>query len=160
MPRPRAWDSTLINQDITTAGLNINLLANLAASDVKTVVRIIGHLGFAPDALPTTGETVQQIAMGIQVVAEEAFNAAVVPDPETAGEVPARGWLYHGIEQEFTHVVSSIIEVSRFPEVRFDIRASRKVDRGRLTFTLKKTTIVGSAHDLRLTGIIRSLCLV
>ena len=157
--RARAWGDTLVSTTLTGAQVNLDLLADLAAADTKTVVRLVGHLTFVPAEEGTAGHTVQVMSMGIQVVAAEAFAASVVPDPNVGGDVPVRGWLWRDRAVEYIETTNNAATPWFFPEVRFDLRAMRKVDRGVLVFTVNKDVPLGVAHDLRMQGIIRALCL-
>ena len=161
MPRPRAWGDTIVDSNVAGSQLNFDLLAELTPADVKTVVRLIIHINLVPAEDGTTGVTVQRIPMGIQVVSQEAFLAGVVPDPGTAADVPTLGWMYRDVLLEYTDINStSQILTWSFPEVRLDLRANRKVDRGVLCWTVGvKSPVVGVAHNLRMLGVIRALCL-
>ena len=161
MPRPRAWGDTVVDSNVAGSQLNFDLLAELSPADVKTVVRVIIHLSFVPAEDGTTGVTVQRIPTGIQVVSLEAFTAGVVPDPGTAPDQPTLGWLYRDVLTEYTDINStSQILTWSFPEIRLDLRANRKVDRGVLVWTLgAKAASVGVPHNLRVVGVIRALCL-
>ena len=160
MPRPRAWADTLVNQDLTTTQANFDLTLNLAPTDTSTLVRLVVHLNMFPDDIPTAGETIQSIALGIQTVSAEAFAAAVMPDPDVAADVPALGWLWRDNVGEFTQTTNSVIDSYHYPEIKYDGRAARKVDRGVVALTVQKTIIVGVAHDLRMVGIVRALYLM
>ena len=159
MPRPRAWSDTLLGINIDGGQLSFNLLSNLAASDTKTVVRLVGEITFFPSVGVTTGETVQAIDIGVMVVSGEAFTAGVFPDPETDSDTPTLGWLFRTRVGQFVDSSATIPDSWHTPVVRFDIRAGRKVDRGVLVMVMDKSVLDGVAHTLRVVGIVRALCL-
>ena len=160
MARARAWGDVIVNDTIGAGQISIDLLANLTPSDNITVARLVGQLKFTNAETVTSGLTSQVISMGIQVVTREAFLAGVFPDPQTADEYPARGWLWRTVVPEYTDASVAAIITWSFPEVKFDMRAMRKVDRGTLALVIQKQSAIGVMHDVRMTGIVRSLCLM
>jgi len=160
MARPRAWADTVFANTITPTQLNSDLLLSVQQADTITAVRIVGHLKFVADEDPTAGLTLQSLSMGIQVVTGEALIANAVPDPNTSADTPARGWLWRDRLAEWTDFTNNLYQGAFFfPEVQFDVRSMRKVDRGKLIFTLNKIVTLGVAHDMQMIGIIRVLCL-
>jgi len=83
-----------------------------------------------------------------------------IPDPNAAGDVPIRNWLWR---ERLTIIVENAggteDSAKQWPEVRFDVRSMRKVDRGRLYLSVIATAQTGTFASIRLSGIIRSLCL-
>ena len=137
----------------------INLLINLTESDTITVVRVIGEFTVVPIEDPTAGYTVQGIDAGIQVVTAEAFAAGVFSDPDQNADTPARGWVWRTRLTEMTDTTNNVIDTWNYPTQRFDVRAARRVDRGILAFVVDKNAQVGVVHDVRISGILRVLCL-
>ena len=161
MARPLAWGDTLVNV-LLVSGVNmgpLNLLSTLTPSDTISSMRIVGHLVVIPENLDTNVVFQQAVNLGIGVSAEEAFTANVLPDPVTPGESPARGWLW--VDQLvilYSNSATFGVETYRYPEVKFDIRSSRKVDRGTLYLNGRSETLGNTAESVRLVGRIRVLC--
>ena len=159
--RPAAWADTLLSQVITagTPLTALDLLAPLAASDTITVVRLLGRIRVVT-AIDVNESGVARVDLGVGVAAAEAFTAGVTPDPGVAGDVPARGWLWRDSVCVATSNSATFgTEVSIWPEVRFDIRSARLVDRGNLYLAADNAVMDGSAMIVRLVGLIRALCL-
>ena len=160
--RRLAWADTLLSNTLSTSQLNFDLLVNAPTVDTITVTRLIGHIVITPATLTIAASYIDRVDVGIQVVSSEAFGAAALPDPDDDADYPARGWLWRdriitayanaaGDEKEpFFHV----------PEVRFDVRAMRKVDKGKLVMTVNKGAAVGSTQDQVFHCMIRALCMV
>jgi len=162
MARPRAWGDSLINVDLVSGvQQSINLLLTLTASDTITAVRLVGSLTASPASLIGQIDGIMGIDIGVGVAATEAFGVAgAIPDPNVAGDVPARGWLYRTRMVEIkVHSSSSVFEILHVGTANFDIGASRKVDRGILYMTMSSNPILGTAHTINLAGIVRAFCL-
>ena len=160
--RPTAWGDTLMSVLIPSAAQMspLNLLSALTPSDTITVARLIIHLTVVPANLATAGQATQLVDIGIGVAAAEAFNAGVLPDPNVAGDVPARGWLYADRLVCAHESPSGTLEWGHYSEVRLDLRASRKVDRGILYIVANNSFLEGGASfSVRLIGRVRALCL-
>jgi len=161
MPRGRAWGDTLFGELITSGNQFVSgLLSEMTPSDTITVVRLVGHLVISPSSLIAVADGTQALDVGIGVSAEEAFNAAVLPDPNVAGDIPARGWLWRDrILMGNARVAGLGENVVEYGHVRFDIRAMRKVDRGILYVSMFNSPIAGTPQSITVVGIIRALCL-
>ena len=160
MARPLAWSDTIMNIALvdSVAMTAVNLLANMTASDTITTMRIVGRLRLCRDNLATDVENVTHGAFGIGVAALEAFTANVLPDPEAQEDAPARGWLWRDCAIGCYAKQANQSPALDFPEYRFDIRSSRKVDRGVLYFNGRQSFIGGVAQTWRINGLIRVLC--
>ena len=128
--------------------------------DVKTAVRIIGDLSAFPDDRNAAVDGVMQVEGGIGVASEEAFTAQVVPNPNSQSEYPALGWLYVSSQILIFNNSSGTVESYLFPVWHFDIRANRKVDRGRLYYVWDNTVADATGFSTRLVGRIRTLFLL
>ena len=160
MPRGRAWSDNLIANVLAgSTHDNVDLLAGVTDLDTMTVVRLVGHLWVVPTEEGTAGFTIQSISCGVQVVSDEALTAGAVAHPAVANDVPSRGWLWRAVICEYIRTVSNVTETWLYPEVRFDIRAARKVDRGKLVLTMEKAALSGTQHDVMVVGIVRALVL-
>ena len=119
--------------------------------DTITVARLIGKFLFFPESQTSNVAYTQRIDMGIQVVTEPAFSAAgaSLPDPRVEADAPARGWLWRESAVIIFHNLNADEKGPyHYPEVAFDIRAMRKVDRGRLVFTMVKTAEDGTETNV------------
>ena len=161
MPRNRAWGDVNFNVTIAdSAQLSpIDLLVDLAASDTITVARIIGRIKILPNAANQVADSIQRVDMGIGVTAVEAFNTAGVPNPAASDEYPPRGWIWIDTAAMWLSGTVSGFMKWEMPEVHFDIRAQRRIDKGRLFFTAGNNNSTGSNQTIRLVGRIRALCL-
>ena len=161
MARPLAWADTLLGVQITSAaGMTaLDLLVDLAAADVKTVMRLVGHLTVVTNSFGTTDDAVMALDVAVGVASREAFDAGVLPDANVDTDVPARGWLWRDRLMCARGNSSGTVEDWHIPEVRFDIRSARKVDRGVLFITAFNNLVSGgSGLTIRLVGIVRALC--
>jgi len=159
MPRPRAWADTVFNQPLTDAQqVNSDLLVDLPASPVITVVRIIGRLTICPNSITNqiSGLTVVDFAIGVSSV--EAFTASVLPDADQSVEAPPRGWLW----TTRTICIQDRLNTepaSRFvDQIEFDVRSMRKVDKGRLFLQMENNQASGTAFTVSVIGRVRVLC--
>ncbi len=159
--RPRAWSDTLVNRIIASGSgtAPIDLLLQLAASDTKTAVRLIGDFVAFPDDRNASVDGVAEIDMGVGVAASEAFIATVVPDPNNQADYPTLGWLYATTKFVIFNNSSGTTEKLFIPEWHFDIRANRKVDKGVLYLAINNTNADAAGYDVRVVGRVRALCL-
>ena len=160
MARPRVWDDQLFTSNPTIGTKVVDLLPNIAAEDNRTVTRIIGTITFAPASLTNQVDVMMRLNLGIGVTTAEAFAIPAVPDPQTDSDVPMRGWLYIGF-MVYTkyHGGGAVMEAFDYPTLRFDVRASRKVDRGRLFLAFSHELMLGTTETTFISGRIRSLML-
>jgi len=163
--RARAWGDALINATfpVTQTQVIIDLLATLSPSDTITAVRLVIRLHCVPQNLSDDIDGGTKVDFGIGVAALEAFNANAIPDPDVAADVPARGWLWRSTMIAVgDHVTGPPAHDVYFGSVlENDIRAMRKVDRGKLYLVMRSgpTVISGSYLPTAVIGIVRTLCL-
>ena len=137
-----------------------DLLSGMTVSDTITVVRLIGFLKVIPQSLTGQIDGVMVVDVGIGVSANEAFVAGVLPDPNIGSDVPSMGWLYRtSLVCVKVHSSGTDFEIADFGEVRFDTRAGRKVDRGRLYINMIAGVVQDTSFPVRVIGLIRALCL-
>ena len=156
--RGRTWADTILSTVITTGAVTgNNLLVDAPTVDTLTVQRIVGHLQILPaDGFESVNSSMR-IDLGIGVSSAEAFAANVLPDPDVVTEYPPRGWLwvdsvayYHGVADG---------DPRHYPEVKIDIRAARRVDKGVLFFAFRNTLVQNTTATVLMIGRIRVLCL-
>ena len=158
MPRNRAWIDSRVIILLTATQVSIDLLGS-PKSDTITQVRSIGRLFFAPN-LPDAVVTGNQfIDMGIGVVTADALTAGAVPDPAVAGDSPARGWVYRSTVGMHHNNSSGTLQGYLYPIVTWDVVGQRKVDKGKLILTMDKGVLSGTAFNLDVIGLVRTLCL-
>ncbi len=164
MARPLAWADSLFNISLITEGagnVSGDLLATLTPSDTITVMRLIIHLTLMPQNLSDNIDGTVAVDLGIGVAALEAFTAGVVPDPDNPSETPARGWLWRDrMVMTANHITGPPAhDTYQVQEVRADIRAMRKVDRGVLYMrTIAREMNATDFAPVRIVGLIRVLC--
>ena len=162
--RPRAWVDALIGYEHTGTNVLTDLLASATVNlDTITVARIILDLWGTPPTVVSNTSGVMQFEMGICVVTEAAFDVGqtAIPDPRVPADAPARGWLWRGVgAYGFQNLAGGEGENWSFPmHVVADLGAMRKVDRGKLVLVVAKTAVQGSAVNVDVFGIVRTLCL-
>ena len=164
MARRRAWaDHQFSGGTVLSAGVptRADLLANVPTQyDTITVTRLI--VDFWCFAGPSNEvEGLARVSCGIGVTSAEALAAGVVSDPSVVTEYPPGGWLYVAELPAAQALPTGGTPVTMWRQdahFHADIRAMRKVDKGKLYVNLENTTISG-ALTLFVIGRIRALCL-
>ena len=162
--RRRAWaDSRFAGVSlVANTPLNTDLLEDDGIdSDTLTVVRIVGDLTINYLVSTTVGDSLSIADVGIGVSGSVAFaTAGALPTPNSVTQYPDRGWIYVA-SQPVTQILDAAGGVSiidRPARFVFDLRAMRKIDKGRLFMSVVQNNItVGGA--MQLTGRVRSLVL-
>ncbi len=160
--RNRAWaDTRVLSSTIANSGRSItNLLVDAPTVDTLTAVRIVGslHAHFDFTSNPVDGE--QIIDIGIGVASLEAFNVGftALPSPRESDEYPPRGWLYVATKPVLSLLaVEGVLHESAI--FNFDLRASRKIDKGVLFMFISNIVGRGVGTAILVTGRVRVLCL-
>jgi len=153
--RITTWEDTILARDITSGFQQVNSLILGMADGAKqqaTVIRTI--IEFSLYSTSVAGAWgVQRVDLAIGMSAQEAFAASVLPDPNTATEKPARGWLWrtsvsisqNGIGTDIVH------------RIRADIRGARKLENGELYVIAHSTARAGTTFTVRWDGLVRCL---
>ena len=163
MPRPRAWADAKVNSTVLTgaSASSQDILLDLASDpiDTVTVTRLVGVLTVLPILAIIAQDYTQAVHVGIGVASRQAFTAgaASLPNPNVTAEYPPRGWLY--VTSMWLFKINSTTHDDHYPEIHFDIRTMRKLDKGVLFLALHNEAISGSTEDLKVGGRIRALCL-
>jgi len=146
-----------------SAGLVNNLLGAATVNlDTITAARLVISVTATPADPVAQVSSIQRLDMGIGVMSEEAFAVGITasPDPRVSVDAPPRGWLWR---DSMTIVIENTTGLEQgifsFPNIRADLRAMRKVDRGVLFLVTAKTAISGAERNIDLSGLIRVLCL-
>ena len=140
--------------------LVVDLLNNAPTMDTLTVARIIGYFDIAP-AITTEAEYEQMIDIAIGVASLESFTVvgASLPGPIDDTESPPRGWLYASARRCWQFKAANNEQQRASAVFQFDLRAMRKIDKGRLYIRFENNTINGVAATVDIVGRIRSLCM-
>ena len=165
MPRTPYWIDTLVSTQLATGGVGAPFIdQDPSQGDARgvTLERIVLHLQFATT---TEGgvEGLSVIDAGIGVASREAFALGVsgLPDPQSALERPARGWLWRDrIMVRETIQGTNLVSPGSIAEVRLDLRAKRKIDDGRMYLSLTNGILAGTGFAIQVSGIVRVLCLL
>ena len=162
--RPRAWADFIVSLNLTTGTeQSVNLLTNAPSLDTITVGRLIGTLYAQAESLTAQIDGSQSISVGIGVASSDAFNAAAnvgLPSPAVSSDAPARGWLYRtNMVVTKVHSTGTTYELAWNDKTHFDVRAMRRVDKGVCFLIVQSSTLIGTAFNVRLTGLIRAMCL-
>ncbi len=91
--------------------------------------------------------------LAIGISDREAFSSSVLPDPNTATDKPARGWMWRTSALVSQNGVGGPIVYS----IRADIRGSRKIDLGRAYLIITSEANLGTAFTVNIRGLIRTL---
>ena len=164
MPRRRAWADFFVSMLLVDAvPQSVDLLTQAPDLDTITVARLVGRLHAQHAGLTTQVDSRMAINIGIGVASVEAFGVAAsagLPIVGSAASQPPRGWLYRTqMLSTKVHSTGTTYEINEPDMVDFDIRSLRKVDQGRLFLVAESLDIDFTAADIRLTGLIRALCL-
>ena len=161
--RPRVWVDTLIDVNMADGGsLLLDLMANAVVPlQTRTIVRWIGRLLCVPSIVVNATISSQFMSLGIGVTSASAFAAAgaAVPQPQIATDFPADGWVIREQAVLVNQQDSGTVEAWRFPEFRFDIRASRKVDRGVAFIRVRNDDLIAGTTTVKVVGSVRCLSL-
>ena len=161
--RGRLWTDFNFDENLADAGISLkNLLANAVVDlQTKTVIRCLGRLRVLPSVVANATVSAQLISIGIGVTSRDAFTAAgaSVPSPAVATDAPTNGWLYKEQAVLVNQQDSGTVEAWEFPEFRWDIRASRKVDRGILFAKIINDDLIAGTTTVKVVGLVRCLVL-
>ena len=159
--RSRAWADTLLGENISAGGTALkDLLAGAPTVDTLTAIRLLIHVHVSPD-LSTVTDGVQVLDVGIGVSSGEAFALGVtaLPEPQDASAYPPRGWIY--VDRWVTRANNNASPIDQLlvAEIRADVRAMRRIDKGTMFMFLQSSSTAGSAYGVNVAGRVRVLCL-
>jgi len=136
-----------------------DLLAGLAATDTKTVTRVLIDLHMIRPVTNSFQNRENVIDVGIGVVSSEAFALETLPDPDVETDYPQMGWVYANTQVVWQLKDSTDnIALGMNAHFKADIRGQRKVDRGILFMVISNIGVQGS-DNVVLYGRVRALCL-
>ena len=155
--RGTAWEDHFVTIEIANGGsINEDLLTNTTDSERRgyTLVRQILRLDLVAD-VPGGVSGKQQVSLGIGLASDDAFAAGALPEPEAGVDFPVTGWLWRSqyiVIDEL--LINGLVAPIRIDE---DLHAARKLDRSTLYIRAHSTVEQGTAFQVALTGLIRSL---
>ena len=160
--RNRAWADQRFagNSLVAGTGVLVDLLSDAPTVDTLTAVRLVGDVTCQYVVSTTVADSMSIVDVGIGVGSVEAFAAGInsLPNPDVTTEYPPRGWLYVAslpVVQILTTDSGIVDQPARF---QFDLRAMRKIDKGRLFMMLLNTNLV-QGGAMQVVGRVRTLCL-
>ncbi len=155
------WIDTIFNIDVVAGVQRVDSLMQAASAttlrlDRLTLLRTIVRFDLAA-AVHDSGEGSAGMALGLAVVSQEAFNAAVVPDPGQGTDHPTRGWIWRGNFRVFAFAADQPAVHVRV--VERDLRSRRKLDNGEMVLISDNSTLEGAAVPVKIFGLVRCLYL-
>ena len=164
MARRRSWADFFLQLTLADGVPQCkDLLTQAPDLDTITVARLIAGLTVSPESFTAQVDGRMIIDIGVGVASQEAFAVAGclgLPIVSAGADSPPRGWLYRGqISCEKVHSTGTTYEIMKRGQVNFDIGAMRKVDKGVLFFIAEANVLGGSAYNVVLTGLVRSMIL-
>ena len=159
--RKTAWQDTLIDATLVEAGqAGISLLGDFTQIDTEgmTLTRLLMRLTVQQvvSSIGTANET-SLYDMGIGIIEQDAFAAAVFPDPNVQNDQPPRGWVYRA-RVGLTDVAAVPSWDPQF--LQEDLRGRRVVGNGELVLIHNNNASIGNGFTMHITGLIRSLFLL
>ena len=156
------WIDTLLNLQISSGSQGSQTLqSQLSVVEARfaglTLLRTIiglnlGHL------VHDSGEGSQIIDLGIGITSQEAFAAAILPDPNVSTDFPTRGWIFRGRYRTYGFAAD---QAAVFQErVDKDIKARRKLENGEAYIVVNNVPDQGTTGTVHVGGLIRQLWLI
>ncbi len=155
MARATDWIDTLVSMSPASGGSsNVSLITGAAPINMRgvTLIRTIVSLSLVSTTVAGAWG-VQQAQIAIGITSQEAFAAGVFPDPSSATDKPPRGWVYRTSAPVTQNGISTPVHTW----VQADIRGARKIENGELFLIVDNDAVLGTAFQLRVTGIVRVL---
>ena len=156
--RKTDWIDTHVNSTLTlNTEERIDLMGTIDQDEARglTIARILLCLTLTANPLGGV-DGVVRVNIGVGVAFREAFNAGIVPDPETSPEEPQLGWLYRCTYA----VVDDTVPGYPYPLIKEDLHAQRKLDSGNLYMVVMNRVGYGTSFNVQMIGIIRTLVLL
>ena len=155
MPRQMDWIDTRVGLNIVDGAQGVTAIDGGSTQVVQrgtTIIRTIITLHVMSSTVAGAwGAHVVDLAIGI--TDREAFTAGVVPDPDSAVDKPARGWMWRTQMLVSQNGVSTPIVTT----MHADVRGARKIDLGRAYLVVNSNLSAGTAFAVDIRGLIRTL---
>ncbi len=153
--RPTDWIDTLIDQDVLSAsGQHESLMTGVAPVNMRGMTLIRTIISLHVQSTTVAGAWgAQQLDIAIGVASQEAFASGSLPDPATATDKPARGWVWRHAQVVAQNGVGSVVTFPMFA----DIRGARKIENGELYLIMDNSPIQGTAFGINISGLVRTL---
>ena len=157
------WIDSHINQTLGSGGgsFAVSLMTGFTASDTRlrrmTLLRTIIGVDVAY-TVHDSGEGSQKVSLGIAVATQEAFAAAILPDPNVATDFPRLPWIWRSQYRIWGMPAGAADVFTR--RLDLDIRSQRKLDNGEAFMNGVNDNQEGVAGAVDVVGIVRMLWLV
>ena len=148
--RATEWNDYQVNETVTVGNANLFDLTQKLLDDEKkgaTLVRLLIHIA----ALAQTAGTGSLVALGIQMLDDDALAANAHSEPGSMGEQP--GWMWRAFGSVFTSVVNDSSQ-QRIFEV--DLKARRRL-RGQDQNVVLILHNISGASTINFDGMVRVL---
>ena len=156
--RRTRWIDSLIGQTVVSGSQDvIELFQSAGEVDVDgwTVTRVIGKLWLVSSTLAGAFGA-QRLDFGLGMISREAVGAGAFPDPNAEADRPASGWMHRDRCLAFQNGVGT----GMFTVCQFDTRSQRIVRGNILHLVINNSTLVGTAFNVSVNGLIRVLVLL
>jgi len=157
MARQTFWiDNVVENTLATGTTIALSLFTGTPPINVRgsTIIRIIFDLNlYSSTVAGAHGVQIQDVAFGM--ASQEAFNAGVLPDPDS-DERPVGGWMYRTRCVAFQNGVGT----NPITKCAGDLRSGRKISDGEAFMVLANRASMGTTFAIITSGIIRLLLLL
>jgi len=156
--RRTTWRDSLFNFSIAVgaqAVIEYNSGATQDENRGSTLTRTIAEFGLISQTVAGAWG-ISIIDIGVALIEADALAVAVVPDPAVDRDEPGRGWIY----RTRCVVAQNGIGTQIIYKCMFDMAGQRKIDSQRFALIIDHTASLGTAFNVQLIGIIRSLVLL
>ncbi len=156
--RRTEWQDVFVNQSLINGAQQETTLILGTGADAKgkTLVRHIIRLTGSGTSPVANSSDLQVVTFGIGVFSDEEISAGTFPDPAVSNEIPRSGWLWR---DQFV-VAEAADSTSPISMVQIDLRAQRKLMYGRSVLIAVSKNSAGTAFNVALDGIVRSLVML
>ena len=149
------WVDSRLSRTVANGGQDqVSLMGSGDLADFRgaTLIRTIVRLNICSTTV-AGAFGVQRASQGIGVASREAQVGGVVPDPDTADDAPARGWIWRNSRMIAQNGIGAVVVFDAYA----DIRAARKVDNGAVFLITENFAVTGTTFNLHVEGLIRLL---
>ena len=156
MRRRTTWTDVNVGSDIATGDTAVfSLHTGLISKNLDLTLTRMLVIFSVGASTPGVVSGQQELFFGAGVVAQDAFTASAVSDPEQAGDEPTRGWVW----KSHLLIRDETLATGYIPPVRLneDIHSQRKLDEGELFMAIANRPVEGTTFAVRVKGVVRTL---